>query len=544
MKNRFSILNLFASFLVFAAATPAFAADELSPYLDGAEHTISEREYNDLRSYVERAQKILIETLEESIGYSGTELRDHLLGGIQSALQSTGLRNELLLFRYVLLRAVKVDEFYTKNDTGAEIAQLSAQIVLLPAIESALNYYQSSDLPRLATTTVPSPDWLSFAADQVPQLLRAVDLAPTRATKIGIARSALGWTAKALNSSHERRTAEVADHIVRLGELYNHRNRKHAQYVTRAQDALLTVYKAYRKPLPTITLAPASAGQDLKMRRGSFLSLSRPFFRKNGAVATIGKRTGGTDNGLGTLTRLTIFLGAGVSAAYDENSAGDVDTRKAATVAIDAAAVARAEVGDPLMFSAHGSLSAGVAAAGKVNEWNYNVSVRGSANAVVVFGVFGAIERNVFNEFEETLLRGGWSPHGIIRLANTDYLLIRFYAGGLVATLCGNAAINSESCVSGDASNASPMLGGSMVLKLKRASVEFDANYAYFDSAGVIDASATDVDVGRFSFDGSVNLPLRLLVKNDSLQLKGQVVNYGPDGPSNSAGFVFYGLKW
>ena len=553
-------MNFLSYLLLVAVFGGAQArADDLTPYLEGREHLITEREYSDLRSYVERAQEVLVQTLEDSMVSSGTELRERLVNGIRSAQQSTGLRHELMLFRYILTRALESDRLYVYKYENAQSAQLSAQIILLPAIESALNYYQSSDLPRLATTTVPSPDWLSFAADQVPNLLRAVDLAPNRAKKAALVKRALGWTAKALNSAVDRRTGDVAKHIVRLGELYNERNYKRADFISRAQDALLAVYKGYRTPLPTVTLAPASAGKDLKMRRDSFSlfdlvpnlnlkrHINRPLFGKDGKSTIIGKSDPGSSTEFTKVFRLGMFFGLGVSGSYDGNSDGNVDARKAATVAIDAIAFATDDSDDftdrVAPFSAQVLSSADLSPAGKVNDWNYNVSIEGSAQGAFVFAVFGAIERNVFNQFEETILRGGWAPQFVMRLGELEYFVMRGSLGLLESRLCGSAVPNSESCASGKRSKAG-VVGLSVILKLKRFSAEIKSNYATYDSSVVVDTNATGIEVSRFGLDGSVNLPLRLLVKNDSLQLKGQVVNYSPGGPSNSTAFIFYGLKW
>jgi hypothetical protein len=246
-------------------------SDAFSPYLDAAEHTISAQEYSDLKAYVERAQKILSNTLENSTAFSGAELHSHLLKGVELALRNTDLRGELLLFRYVLVRAVEVDRIYndarTPTTTESEAAQLSSLVILIPAIESALSYYQTSDLPRLATTVVPSPNWQEFAADQVPHLLRAIDLAPSKTARAKMARTAVGWSAKALNSALERRTAETADLIVQLGELYNDPNLSHPTFVARAQETLLKVYKTFKKPLTTVAVAPATSGARIKNKK-------------------------------------------------------------------------------------------------------------------------------------------------------------------------------------------------------------------------------------------------------------------------------------
>ena len=557
MKKKFSVLNLFALLMSFAVATPAFAADdEFQPYLDGTEHKISEREYEDLRSYVERAQKILMRTLDDSTDFSGTDLRAHLLSGIRTALQSTNLRNELLLFRYVLSRAVEVDEFYTKNETGAEIAQLSAQIVLLPAIESALNYYQSSDLPRLATTTVPSPDWLSFAADQVPQLLRAVDLAPTRVQKVEVVRRALGWTAKALNSAHERRTAEVADLIVRLGELYNYPNPQHSQYVTRAQDALLAVYKAYRKPLPTITIAPASTGTDLKMRRKSLASRAGRRVLRAFGLPLLGIKTGGVigwddtgtqlSNGAGNrgpdLARTTVVIGAGKSATYYGNEDGTADVKNAAIFKVDIAYIrsqlGESTYGDKFFGGVYGELSGHARPGANASELTYSTRALLSANIFVAGAAYVAIDVNKFERFSETFFRLGYAPQFMLRIGNMEYVAFRASVDYWVAD-CNIAAGNGETPCSRKLSGVGGSLG--IVLHKKRFSAALNANIG---RNGYVDSSDEDhVDVRRAA-DALVTFPLGILLRNDAVILKGEAVDYSDGGPSSASGLMFYGLTW
>ena len=556
MKNSFLILKLIVLSAVFASGAATRAGD-LNPYLDATEHKISEREYADLRSYIERAQKILSATLEDSTAFSGTELRAHLLGGIQTALQSTDLRYELLLFRYVLSRAVEIDTFYYKNYETAQGAQLSAQVILLPSIESALSYYQSSDRPRLETTTVPSPDWLSFAADQVPQLLRAVDLAPSPEKKVEIVQRALGWTAKALNSAHERRGAEVADHIVRLGELYNSQNPNHPQYVTRAQDALLAVYKAYRKPIPTITLAPASAGTDLKMRRKSFTS------RINGSVfglPVLGINTGGLigrdktsdeehNDGAAhilarqDLVRATLILGAGKSATYDGNEAGTAYVKNAALFRLDAAYIGGDHTSDGNLWGGfYGEISGHVRPGDKASEWTYSTRAAVGGNAWTGLGAYVAVERNKFERFSESLVRIGYAPMFMLRIGKMEYVAFR----AMLGYWNGNCEIEGGDGETPCSRSLSGVTGGAgVVLHKKRFSASLDAAVDGSRWSTRVNNYYTkyDTDV-RKAVDAVVTLPLGLVLRNDALILKGQAVDYNDGGPGSASGLIFYGLKW
>ena len=565
MKNRFLILKLIVLCTVFGSSF-ATKADDLNPYLDATEHKISEREYDDLRSYIERAQKILTATLGDSTAFSGTELRSHLLSGIQTALQSTNLRHELLLFRYVLSRALEIDAFYYKNYATAQGAQLSAQVILLPSIESALSYYQSSDRPRLETTTVPSPDWLSFAADQVPQLLRAVDLAPSPDKKIEIVKRALGWTAKALNSAHERRGSEVADHIVRLGELYNYPNPAHPQYVTRAQDALLLVYKTYRKPIPTISLAPASSGTDLKMRRRSLFKRATV---KILGLPIIGINTGGLlgrdkqdtsedhqweDSNFLTrqdLLRATLVLGGGKSATYDGNEAGTAYIKNAAVFRVDGVYIngskAKSEYEVPIWGAIYGEVSGHVRPGDKASEWTYSARAAVSANVLSGVGTYIAVEKNKFERFSESFFRVGFAPQMMIRIGKMEYVVFRAmfgYANGGCDIEGGDGTTPCSRDLSG------MMTGVGVVINKKRFSATLDST---LDTnrrenpgwTGGNDGNPEYVWNSRRAVDAVVTLPLGLVLRNDALILKGQAVDYtSGGGPSSASGLIFYGLKW
>lgn len=552
-------MKLFNIFLVFVALLSQFpvaakAGDsDFTPYLEGAEYRISESEYGDLRAYVERAQKILVRTLEASTAFSGTDLRAVLLEGIHSALESSSLRSELLLFKHALVRATEMDKLFMEGNESAENAGLVAKVILIPAIETALKYYQSSDLPRLASNVVPSPNWLEFAADQVPHLLRALDLAPDRDKRTEMAKKAVGWTARALNSSLERRESATADMIVQLGELYNDPRSRHDSYVPRVQEALLLVYKTHRKPLETLTLAPASAGKDLKMRpRGALVRMgsgsvsafkkiiSFPWFNV-GRTAAIGhdnheNNTRGDD--IWTMSRTTVTTGGGIATGYDGNAAGDTKSGKAAYLGADI--MVSGATGD-LEYLSVGSLYAGIEGevqpTGAPVDWNYSLKAKVAPNMFFVLGGFIAMERNVFGKFEENILRGGWAPQFAIRLKNKDYVLIRAYVGSWMY-LCRTRDDIRMSCTDpkapaeGFTNDGGVSTGGSVLLKKKRFSASFDGSWSR-DGAG-----------DRLALDASVTLPLGAIVKNDALYLKGQVVDYEGSGAAAGEGFVFYGLTW
>ena len=535
-------------FMCVLAATTA-RSEDLTPYLEGTEHRITEREYSDLRSYIERAQEILTQTLNDSTAYSGTELRNQLLRGMRAAQQSTNLRNELLLFQYILTRALEIDRLYTYRYDTAEGAQLSAQNILLPAIELALAYYQSSDLPRLATTTVPSPDWILFAADQVPHLLRAVDLAPNQPKKVAVVKRALGWTAKALNSAIERRGGDVAKHIVRLGEIYNDPNSRHPHFVTRAQDALLSVYKSYRKPLPTITLAPASAGVDLKMRRKSWSpSASLPLFNSGRQTPLAKEKWEKAWNETqeevelsrapDQLIRVNLLLGAGIAATYDGNEAGEIGRAKAITFESDAVLhkdhIFDNERDGPSL-QLHGALAGNLRAAGKIGDWTYQTKAEIALALGRFVGGYLAVERNVFERFEESLVTAGFAPSFIIRVGKAQYVLIRPYVG-VSAAACNVKGVDAKKCEMRESGNTAA--GGAILVRLKRFAAALNVHYMHgFEYDG-------DQRPDRVSVDASVTLPLGVIVRNDALHLKASTVTYTGEAPGGGTAMMFYGWKW
>lgn len=569
------MMKYIVSLLLLAACAASARADDFTPYLEGSEHKISEQEYSDLRSYVERAQKTLMRTLDDAPAFSGVDLRAHVLGGIQQALASSDLRGELLLFRYVLSRAIETDTVFYADGDGDERAQLVAQVVLIPAIESALKYYQTSDLPRLASNVVPSPNWLEFAADQVPHLLRAVDLAPTKDKATELAWQALGWTARSLNSSLERRSSEVADFIVRLGELYNTPNRRHPSFISRAQESLLAVYKKYRAPLPVISLAPASAGLDLKMRDAT---LAR---RLGGGFGSVGHGFGAAARGIGSgikkiftlpilgigpkddeilgkdwtegdsengelkhhvggikLARVSVLGGAGMgstydSAATDTKSSGVALLADARFVAVDYSC--ENDCGPAGSFFAEASSHVIPGSAGK--DWGYSMNLSANATVFGLLGIMGAIEKNDYSAFEETLTRIGFAPHLIIRIGKQEYVLVQGFVGPMR---------------SADDEFEYTEVGAKVVVQKKRFSVLVGATMAG-DTARDPSDARRNLSRSRTSVESTVNLPLGLFVRNDGLIFKGQAIKYEDrDGDTDekigsrsaAAGLVFYGLSW
>jgi hypothetical protein len=584
MKNLY--IAVIVTYCMFVAVH-ARGGDELTPYLEGSNHTITEREYGDLKAYVERAKKILIQTLDDSTAFSGTELREHLLGGIESALSSTDLRGELLLFRYVLTRALDIDRIYFSRNSGTnlvELSQLSAQVVLLPAIVSAIDYYQTSDMPRLATTVVPSPNWTEFAADQVSHFLRMVDLAPSKQQAILVAKTSLGWTARSLNSALERRNPEVADHIVRLGELYNSPGKKNQTYISRAQEALLAVYRSYRKELHVIALAPASSGSDLKINDSPFIlwRLIKGGGRLVGSGVTgtgrlakrvfglpiLGVNIGGAtpigmdQSGSGTdefgqpykgpyvfkhvsLVRFSAFAGGGRGAIYGGTADGASRFHNAGIVNLRFAGIfgkkLSSEDGEKAFFGTYNEMSGVLTAPDESGKFLGNGKIILSGHSFFVLAAAFHYERNAYGSFEEQLVRFGWAPQVMLRVGHRQYVVLQGFLGGgsLDCT-----AQDRKHCAAPDSSGdegglkSTSFVGGLLaVAQLKRfsASAEFSYTPAGFEY------SSESAD--RTALDATVAIPLGVLVGNDSLILSGQAIKHG-SGVSGSSGYVFYGLTW
>lgn len=537
IKTIFIAITLFSGFINAAQANEP---SELSPYLEGGEHTISTAEYGDLKAYVERAQKTLVRSLETSTAYSGVELRRYLVKGIEAALASSGLRSELMLFKYALERALVADGIYVANPSDDTSSQLSVQVILLPAIESALKYYQTSDAPRLASTVVPSPDWLTFAAEQVPHLLRAIDLAPVQADRAVMAKTALGWTARALNSSLDRRSAQTADFIVQLGELYNDPAIEHPSYVARAEDALLAVYKANRPELKVVNLAPASTGDDLKMRRDSRI-VGLPLFDVNFGEE-VGSDTLGPDNKSVyrniDLGRLNAFVGIGM--VNTSNGASGKSTNVAGLGNIRAI---RYGTLDATLMMAQGEATAYLSPSMDA-DWKYSAKAQGGLDFMYLLSGVVAVEKSNFGRFEENLIRGGWSPQIAFRIGHMEYVLLQGMIGGF------NAGCSAEADTSEDTYCKEGRIGGfaiaaRAVIQKKRFSFSVDASAGWNDTDRQSDLpSYSSASTARVGVDSMVTIPMGLLFRNDALVVRGEAVNYSDGGPSRKSALLFYGLNW
>lgn len=538
------LLFLFVSGLALADGPDS---DALSPYLDASERTISAQEYSDLKAYIERAQKVLDRTLTGSTEYAGPKLREYLLHGIELALKSSDLRGDLLLFRYVLTRALELDQMYVgaNNRATFELEQLSAQVILLPAIESALGYYQSSDLPRLATTVVPSPNWQEFAADQVLHLLRSIDLAPTKFVRAKLARVAAGWTAKALNSALDRRTPEMADFIVALGELYNEPNTRQSSYVSRVQEALLAVYKKFRKPLQELVLAPASSGDELKVRELSTVgkvlaALNLPLI-KMGKARPVGVNINDGNKAQWDFVRASLTLGGGVGKKYIN---GDRTIPSTSVLVAEGDAVYTAPflnndknvVLAPVAFGqiyVKGGIT--LQPGGDVlqsRSWEY------TANASITGGVLGlivpyfGIDKNSFEKFSDQFARAGWAPQLLVRTGDKQYVFFRTFVGAAKVV----HKIGDGETITADSVGA---FGGAVIYRGNRVSSEISADYS------VVDKSTPS----RLGLDASATVRLGLLFSRDMIHLKGKVISYSnDDAPEKDAslvsGLVVYGLTW
>src|SRR3989338_3025372 len=141
-----TLLLLVIAVILSAIGTKNLYAQEASSIFDeGVDTTIRAEDIgDDVRMWAQNTALKLTKALEDIKSLSIPEKKEALVSVIQESVTEAQDKRELLLMRFMLNRALKLNEFY-QNQSDA----LVLNYVLLPAVKKAILLYEESDLPFL-----------------------------------------------------------------------------------------------------------------------------------------------------------------------------------------------------------------------------------------------------------------------------------------------------------------------------------------------------------------------------------------------------------
>ena len=190
---------------------------------EGAEETLKAEDItDDLKLWAQNTALKLQDILKEIKKLNYTQKRAVLLKTIQESVQEARDKRELLLMRFILNRALKLEAHFQNQDDA-----LAVNYVLLPSIKRAIFLYENSDLPYLEANKdkpegeIESPPYAAFAKSNVGYLLTASNLNKSLEGQFEILKLSVVWTAKdLLRSTQTKRNPINARIILKLKELH------------------------------------------------------------------------------------------------------------------------------------------------------------------------------------------------------------------------------------------------------------------------------------------------------------------------------------
>ncbi|HBQ20617.1 MAG TPA: hypothetical protein DD708_01640 [Deltaproteobacteria bacterium] len=216
-------LFIFFLFLLFSVWSALLVAQEppTSIFDEGVDTTIRAEDIgDDVRMWAQNTALKLTKALEDIKSLSIPEKKEALVSVIQESVTEAKDKRELLLMRFMLNRALKLNEFY-QNQSDA----LVLNYVLLPAVKKAILLYEESDLPFLEAnkdkpeSEIKPPAYAAFTKNTIDYLLTASNMNKTLEGQFNILKSSIVWIANdLLHSSETKRNPINARLILNLQE--------------------------------------------------------------------------------------------------------------------------------------------------------------------------------------------------------------------------------------------------------------------------------------------------------------------------------------
>ena len=217
---------------IFLALIPAFSgmtgtnlfAQDTPPSIfeEGVEATIRPEDIGeDVKLWAQNTALKFKKLLSQIKKLSVSEKRNLMLKTIQESVEEAQGKRELLLMRFTLNRALRLEQEFRQDDDA-----LVLNHILLPAIKQAITLYEQSDLPYLEANKdkpegeIEPPPYAAYTKINIGYLLNGSNMNKTLEGQFHILELSLAWIGNdLLRSPKARRNSVNADLILRLQSL-------------------------------------------------------------------------------------------------------------------------------------------------------------------------------------------------------------------------------------------------------------------------------------------------------------------------------------
>ncbi|MBI3016661.1 MAG: hypothetical protein HYY62_01470 [Deltaproteobacteria bacterium] len=189
----------------FAGMTYAQEATPPSVFDEGVDTTIKPEDIgDDVRQWAQNTALKLKEVLKQTKRLSYPERRRTLIQTVQSAVEEARDTKELLLMRFTLNRALKLETLFQNQPDS-----LALNYILLPAMKQAITLYENADLPYLEANKgkpegeIGPPPSAALAKANIGYLLTASTMNKTHLGQFEILKLSIAWMANDLLRSPE-----------------------------------------------------------------------------------------------------------------------------------------------------------------------------------------------------------------------------------------------------------------------------------------------------------------------------------------------------
>ena len=204
-----------ALLLLFSLAVYAQNPDSI--FDEGAEEEIRPEEItDDLRLWAENTALKLKRVIKNTKKYAPSKKREILLEAICSSVTEAQGKRELLLMRFTLNRALKLEALFEAHHDA-----LVVNYVLVPLVKQAISLYENADLPFLEANkdktdvVIEPPAYAAFTKANIGYLLTVSNINTSYVNQFNILKLAVVWVANdLLRSTATRRNPINSDLIL------------------------------------------------------------------------------------------------------------------------------------------------------------------------------------------------------------------------------------------------------------------------------------------------------------------------------------------
>ncbi|MBI3016660.1 MAG: hypothetical protein HYY62_01465 [Deltaproteobacteria bacterium] len=219
--NKKTAILFFLLLVIPSTARNLFAQEATPPSIfdEGTESTIRPEDIGeDVKLWAQNTALKFKKLLSKIKKLSVSEKRNLMLKTIQESVEEAQGKRELLLMRFSLNRALRLEQEFRTDDDA-----LVLNHILLPAVKQAITLYEQSDLPYLEANKdkpegeIEPPPYAAYTKINIGYLLNASNMNKTLEGQFNILGLSLAWVGNdLLRSPKARRNSVNADLILKI----------------------------------------------------------------------------------------------------------------------------------------------------------------------------------------------------------------------------------------------------------------------------------------------------------------------------------------